>query len=272
LPGKVRVGRAADLGDRTFFFEIIPDLLVICGYDGYMRDVNTAWQNSVGWSRKELQAIPFLEFIHPEDRARMASEMTSVQKGIFMMFLESRFQCKDGTYKWLMWKAAGMPGRSKVYMLGREIVQGKDGTMRPGHSDKGLERKAAQLDLTQEWLGAGSWELDLASMRLWASDGLARILDLTPPEFPQTADDALTMIPTEDHAAILEAMRRAVESGTSEIACRVTRRDGTLVPVRGLVRSTRDRDGVAQTISGVVVPDMAGSSLGLAAPRPGATK
>ncbi|MFO1532450.1 MAG: PAS domain S-box protein, partial [Thermoplasmatota archaeon] len=75
MPGKLRVGRGADLGDRTYFFEIIPDLLVITGFDGYMRDVNTAWQNAVGWSRKELLALPFLEFIHPEDRTRMAAEL-----------------------------------------------------------------------------------------------------------------------------------------------------------------------------------------------------
>lgn len=119
------MGRGADLGDRTYFFEIVPDLLLILGFDGYVRDANTAWSHAMGWSRKELLAVPFLEFVHPEDRMRMATELQRAQEGIFMMALESRVRARDGSHKWLLWKAAGMPGRSKLYMLGREITPGR---------------------------------------------------------------------------------------------------------------------------------------------------
>ena len=253
----MRVGRSADLGDRTCFFEIIPDLLVIAGFDGYMRDVNTAWQNAVGWGRKELLAVPFLEFIHPEDRTRMAAELESVKKGIFMMFLESRFQCKDGTYKWLMWKAAGMPGRSKMYLLGREIMPGREAPApaRPGRAESAVERRAKQLDLMQEWLGAGSWEVDLPSMRFWWSDGLARILGYSPAECPATSEAASHLIVAEDRERMVGAMRDAFRRGSLEVTYRALRADGTIVPMRGLVKAIRDHNGVPQRLCGVVRPE-----------------
>ena len=249
----MRVGRAADLGDRTYFFEIIPDLLVIMGFDGYLRDVNTAWQNSVGWSRTELLAKPFLEFVHPEDRTRMETELDRVQKGIFMMFLESRFQCKDGSYKWLMWKAAGLPGRSKLYMLGREAVAAKDGA-RASRSDAAADRRASHIDLVQDWLGAGSWEIDLASSRFWWSGPLARMLGFSPDECPATSQAAAALVVPDDRERAMRTLRDAVRKGSVELDCRLLRADGTVLPVRGIVKSMRDRDGVPKSVWGVVQP------------------
>ena len=254
LPGKVRVGRAADLGDRTYFFEIIPDLLVIMGFDGYLRDVNTAWQNSVGWSRTELLAKPFLEFVHPEDRTRMETELERVQKGIFMMFLESRFQCKDGSYKWLMWKAAGLPGRSKLYMLGREAVAAKDGQRANRGESVADRRTAGQSDFVQEWLGAGSWEIDLASSRFRWSGPLARMLGFSPDECPATSQAASALVVPEDRERAVKALRDAVRMGSVELDCRLLRADGTVLPVRGVVKAVRDRDGVPKSVWGVVRP------------------
>lgn len=249
MPGRLRVGRSHDLGDRTYFFEIIPDLLVIAGFDGYIRDMNTAWHNAVGWSRPELLAVPLLEFIHPEDRMRMEAELDRVRKGIFMMFLESRFQCKDGTYKWLMWKAAGVPGRSKLYLLGREIV--REGAPRPGR-DETSARAARQLGLVQEWLGVGSWEVELPSLRFWWSDGLAAMLGYAPAECPTTSAEAARLVAPADRDLVVQAMRDAARTGRAQVSFGALRADGTVAALEGRIVAVRDREGVARTLCGAV--------------------
>jgi PAS domain S-box-containing protein len=247
MPGKVRVGRPSDLGDRTFFFEIIPDLVAITGFDGYVRDANTAWQSLTGWSRKELLATPLLDFIHPEDRLRMGTELERVQRGIFMMFLESRFQCKDGAYKRLVWKAAGMPARSKVYLLGREIAPSPRSPT-PTTAPE-AERSHRHLALALRALQAGSWEIDVRQRSFWGSSTLAALLGLDAEAFPSTSRGALGMVADEDRPGLRNAIRVALDTGQASYAVRVHRPDGTLVALKGA-----GADGRPALVHGVAVP------------------
>jgi PAS domain S-box-containing protein len=240
VPGRLRVGRPTDLGDRTYFFEIIPDLLVITGFDGFVRDSNTAWQTSTGWSRNELAATPFLEFVHPEDRVRMAAELERVKKGIFMMILENRFRCKEGLYKRFTWKAAGIPGRSKLYLLGREVTPRAN---RPAPPEG--------PDLLQEWLAAGTFEVDLASMRFAWSPGFAALLG-NPPGIPGTAEEATQCMAPADRGGFLDALRQALEDGTSRCSFSALNVDGAPRRMRCVIRLRRDADGVPTSLQGAV--------------------
>ncbi|KFC69103.1 PAS domain-containing protein [Massilia sp. LC238] len=54
--------------ERDAFFTLSPDLLAISGKDGYLRQVNPAWTDALGWTQDELTAQPFIHFVHPDDR------------------------------------------------------------------------------------------------------------------------------------------------------------------------------------------------------------
>src|SRR5919202_820100 len=52
--------------------------------EGRLRWVNAAWERSTGWSAEELYSRPYLEFVHPDDRAKVtafAERLTRIPPG-----------------------------------------------------------------------------------------------------------------------------------------------------------------------------------------------
>ncbi|MGB7541659.1 MAG: PAS domain S-box protein, partial [Burkholderiales bacterium] len=115
--------RAEDERDR--FFNLSLDLLCIAGFDGYFRQVNSAWETTLGWTRAELLSKPYLEFSHPDDRHVTASEAGKNQGGERSIAFENRYQCKDGSYKWLSWMAIPSQEQKLIYATARDITERK---------------------------------------------------------------------------------------------------------------------------------------------------
>ena len=59
------IGNGGGAGDLRF--DIDNDLLCTADASGHFTSLNAAWERLLGWSREELMARPFLEFVHHED-------------------------------------------------------------------------------------------------------------------------------------------------------------------------------------------------------------
>jgi PAS domain S-box-containing protein len=105
------------------FFDVTLDLLCIANTDGYFLRLNPAWEKIFGYTRKELMAKRFLDFIHPDDldRTREAISTLASQQKIFLF--ENRYRCKDGTYRWLQWSSA--PAGKLIYSAARDVTEHK---------------------------------------------------------------------------------------------------------------------------------------------------
>ena len=107
------------------FFNQSPDLLCIAGFDGIFKRLNPAWSPLLGWTNTELQPRPFLDFVHPEDRAATLAVMDQLATGSTTISFENRYRCKDDSLKWLRWSASPLLDQQEIYASARDITHQK---------------------------------------------------------------------------------------------------------------------------------------------------
>ncbi|MGH2941320.1 MAG: PAS domain-containing hybrid sensor histidine kinase/response regulator [Solirubrobacteraceae bacterium] len=108
------------------FWELSSDLLCTAGFDGYFKRLNPAWQRILGWTPEELRSRPLMEFIHPDDRERVQAEGARMgSEGFHTLAVESRYRCKGGGYRTVLWAATNVPDEELVYATGRDVSDSK---------------------------------------------------------------------------------------------------------------------------------------------------
>src|SRR5918998_4013266 len=115
--------RAEEERDRLAEFSL--DLLGVAGLDGYFKRVNPAFVGTLGYSSEELLAKPFVEFVHPEDRAATMGELEGLSRGTRTAFFENRYLRKDGAQVWLEWKAVPTVNEDLIYATARDVTERK---------------------------------------------------------------------------------------------------------------------------------------------------
>ncbi len=112
--------------ERDRFFTLSIDMLCIAGFDGYFKHLNPAWEKTFGFTKEELLAKPFLDFVHPDDRTATLAATTQLStSGVEIVSFENRYLCKDGSYKWLAWDAAPFAEQQRIYAVARDITERK---------------------------------------------------------------------------------------------------------------------------------------------------
>ena len=112
-----------ELEDRFFASSI--DMLCFLDFNGHFKRLNPAWEQTLGFTRQELMSRPFIEFVHPDDRARTLEQNALVRGGRQALAFENRYLCKDGSYRWLRWNAAPDSGARVIYSMARDVTASK---------------------------------------------------------------------------------------------------------------------------------------------------
>ena len=90
--------------ELTRIFNLSPDMICTAGNDGFFKRLNPSWEKTLGFTREELLAKPYHDFIHPDDvDATIAIHDKQIVANSITSF-ENRYRCKDGSYKLLQWR------------------------------------------------------------------------------------------------------------------------------------------------------------------------
>jgi two-component system, cell cycle sensor histidine kinase and response regulator CckA len=107
------------------FFTTSADLMCIADHLGNFKRVNPACSETLGYSEAELVARPFAEFVHPEDQQRTREEMKRQLEIGHSLNFENRYICKDGSIRWLSWRAIYNKDDCTTYATANDITERK---------------------------------------------------------------------------------------------------------------------------------------------------
>ena len=107
------------------FFEMSLDMLCIADFSGHFTRINAAWEATLGHTTAELCAGPYVDFTHPDDRASTLAEAARLKVGMDTVLFENRYRCRDGSYRWLRWRAHADFEAGLIYAIARDITERK---------------------------------------------------------------------------------------------------------------------------------------------------
>ncbi len=148
------------------FFDLSIDLLCIAGMDGIYRRLNPAFESVLGYSTAELMARPFIDFVHPDDRALTLAEMDSLRRGRKTISFENRYVCKSGAIRYFAWTASPVPEERTIYAAARDITGAK-------MADEAMRAQRHEVDqLKKDFVSTVSHELRTPLTSIRGSLGL----------------------------------------------------------------------------------------------------
>jgi two-component system, sensor histidine kinase and response regulator len=105
-------------------FELAQDMLCTASFEGYMLQLNGAWEETLGWTREEMKSQPFVELVHPDDRERTEREAAALaEDGNATVSFTNRYRTKSGEYLWVEWASKADPERQVIYAAARDVTE-----------------------------------------------------------------------------------------------------------------------------------------------------
>ncbi len=246
------------------YFELSVDMLCIASFDGYFVELNSAWQATLGFSREELMAVPFIEFVHPDDRelTLRESERLAAKPGATKNF-HNRYRTRNGAYRWFVWNATANTDTLEIYATARDITDVKAYEAELVEHRKHLqslveERTTALLASESRTLHMLSHGPAVLYSRVphgefaanYVSPNVASVLGYGSDQFTEQPSFWADHIHPEDAAGILSNLGKLFEDGSHVHEYRFLHADGDYRWMRDELRLTRDEAGNPEKILG----------------------
>jgi len=112
-----------DTVELNSFFEISSDMFGYISCDGSFVLLNSAWQDTLGFTPPEIQNRQWDMLIHPADRQETLAKIERVKTGVHeSVTFENRFQCQNASYRWLKWHVTKPPEADRCYIVVKDIT------------------------------------------------------------------------------------------------------------------------------------------------------
>jgi len=159
--------------ERIFNFSI--DMIGSGNLQGYFTKINSSFMEVLGYKQKEILEKPFIKFVHDDDVENTKQALADAAKGKKEIYIENRYKCKDGSYKWIEWKVLSIVKENKFIAVGRDVTERK-------HAEEALHESNVRFrnltEMTSDWI----WEVNKDVYYTYASPKVNDILGYDPEE------------------------------------------------------------------------------------------
>lgn len=109
--------------ERDLLFNLSIDMQCVIDFNGYFKQLNRAWEDTLGYRRSHLLTKNFLSFIHSDDLQSSQDFFNKLLQGKPIKKFEVRYKCQDNSYCWLSWNAYPLVEQEKIYAIIRDVTE-----------------------------------------------------------------------------------------------------------------------------------------------------
>jgi PAS domain S-box-containing protein len=234
-------GLKADMGEGARFGRLVRDGnqrfcsalaqaavgVALCDITGRFLWVNQAFTEIAGYPEAELYQTNVLSITHPEDLPRVIGKIQGLLAGEINGFVvRKRYLQKSGAVVWTQNSVLAIRAPSGV--VENLLALSEDITAEKQAEDALVESRRLLAE-AERLAHLGSWNWDLASLRVTWSDELYRIYGLEPDASGAACQSWLERIHPEDRERVREIVGSALRSGAPfAYEKRILRPDGSV--------------------------------------------
>ncbi len=156
------------------FLNLATDFICISDPEGKLLKVNNLWQTVLGFDIDEMTGKPVFDFIHPDDIEETKGEIEKLLAGKAVVNFVNRYICKNGTYRWLEWRATPSDN-GFIYAAARDITDSRN-------LEDILRQNEEKFRFLTENVGDMIWQIDKDYNYTYVSPSVESILGYTPEE------------------------------------------------------------------------------------------
>ena len=233
--------------DLVRFFDLSLDLFCIADMNGYFVRVNGNFGRVLGYRAAELTCRPFLDFVHPDDRARTEAQSAQLAHGEPCVQFLNRYRHAEGHYLWFEWSAQAVPEERATYAVARDVTE----RVRQAEAHRHAEQSTLHLAAAVDAAGVAVYSTALdGTVRSW-SLAAERLFGHRADEVLGRPAGALSPPGNEgDESEVLERLRHGERVEHAEAAG--LHKDGSVVPVSVTASAVKDCDGAVVGVSRAV--------------------
>ena len=212
--------------------------------NGYFTYLNPHWSDVLGWSIQEIMAVPFIEYVHPEDRELTIQVYHQLHGGENVSNFRNRYRKFSGEYVWLQWFASPLPEGGVV----ASVHQIDDVVL----VENELKQHALLLKQVNGAAEPGHWRLNFATKSVFWSKEIYAIHGVTPQQYSPELESAISFYHPEDAPRVNEYVNNSLAKGENwNFTSRIVRPDGAIRTVRCLAEVSKDSQGHPISVFGV---------------------
>ncbi|PZX61140.1 PAS domain S-box-containing protein [Algoriphagus ratkowskyi] len=181
-------------------FDFIPGIICVAGFDGYLKRINPAGLELLGYSLEEMCSQPIRSFVHEDDRLKTKDQQFNLYSGGRQSNYENRYITKQGKIVWLSWSATSAPEHGIIYAVAKDITEEK--------KLRELNRQANQL------AKIGSWDIDLVNQSLFWSDEVHKMHETDPKLFIPKLETGINFFREDFRELVQQNIENSISFGT----------------------------------------------------------